>query len=1228
MDHYASSNSYSVMAAEHEEVLYCSAPQNPEDIICDGSDIEQTAEEIRKKRRRYEGSARRYLCGHISVIQSASLRGPLDRESGWVNPWRYRPPREEDWWRPGSEDMLFTRDNVMRRAADHGLAYLTPREALAWCKAAAETEARKELGQFDSMEAVQSGESNVDDTSEESPIDGPEGQSDSSSKDDGHQTNPDPTNCPIQYPNVADRFTRATKRPADLQWLKGSYISKRARWVGPPVSSPTPMPNQHNERDKRHRQSPARSAGSDNGRPNLISKPKTSWSYETQQRGTVSPYSGSTAQGPESKNSGRICRQQLENMDELQEDSRDTTLVSAPNFLSRYQGQPKKAPFMDQSYSDLDPDNLIIVSARNTSTNTPAARSGTSASRRSRSGSNKLTKLPGTPETSVDVEFVEDDSFITEVAPSSRNLEKFQYRKKRGKSKKHQPKEEHEGSYKPLENATRSLSEQAPADEAEESFTSGLRITVNPDQQSQLETPDREENEDSETTPIGVNGPGFTLSLKDDATRMQKEPSPGRASSQFDESYFKKVVMMPDNFLPSFGTNSPFAPFAPFKPMAFGPLGASKATPTPSPASANRLAMVKDGQHPASTRPANITVDDAPAPFLVRPENQDPAMSTLQIAADTPLKRHTQSSHPPTNNLGSISRDDYQQAVDAGSPPKRSKQSSHAPTKSIVSTSLEDHQQVVVAPMPDCDALSMGSSEPQEVEELEKVLSSNVLPDSPEKSDPMPKALGKGVSHSQITSIDDDNSTQSFNFTASKSLRKPRLSPETARNILVADEETIEDDGKLSDESHNQEETVGHIAGQTASYLCDDEANDMEAHLTEAVDSPEDEIHDEMEIIQNALSQNSGGIGSNGSSQMDNDDSSQPSVSAANTEPEPEPEPVRTTPLAPEEEDEAPVADEEQDSWEGCGPQSPWAAENLLPEPISKTVSVGELFVTVEREASLYVGGSPPRPTFEEALEWQPIERPVTPDYDGIKPLEDLASPTLSPELAEVNAEQEVVSNTQLLVEAATNNPWTSNSKKRASGNAKKRVSFGVLPSEEKPDSQAETSSFLKKGPGSPPPPQSLRQPFDEDALDDGPTAIGKFGKHFSAAAGIQHLLLRNAGSHVLSSPAVDAMADRFIAADRETSTELEHRAELSESPTRHLRPKSDARTNLSPSAATDDDMELNLDDFISDASNFLEDWSVDSEVRKTSGSKARSENKTGRSTSRSLFGFSSLWSS
>jgi len=42
--------------------------------------------------------------------------------------------------------MLFTREKVMKRAADHGLGYLGPTEALAWCKASAEAEAQRRDG--------------------------------------------------------------------------------------------------------------------------------------------------------------------------------------------------------------------------------------------------------------------------------------------------------------------------------------------------------------------------------------------------------------------------------------------------------------------------------------------------------------------------------------------------------------------------------------------------------------------------------------------------------------------------------------------------------------------------------------------------------------------------------------------------------------------------------------------------------------------------------------------------------------------------------------------------------------------------------------------------------------------------------------------------------------------------------------------------------------------------
>ena len=298
-----------------------------------------------------------------------------------------------------------------------------------------------------------------------------------------------------------------------------------------------------------------------------------------------------------------------------------------------------------------------------------------------------------------------------------------------------------------------------------------------------------------------------------------------------------------------------------------------------------------------------------------------------------------------------------------------------------------------------------------------------------------------------------------------------------------------------------------------------------------------------------------------------------------------------------------------------------------LPGPTSKNIQLGQPLVTVERGASPDVSSSPTRPIFGETSGWQPVEHPLTPDNDGFELLRNISSPTPSREQPEIHADREVASNTQLLIEAASTNPWMSNSKKHASVKSKKRVSFGVHP-EEKLDSHVGKSSPLKQGPGSPPLPQLLGRPFDEDVFDDSPIPIGKFAQQFSAANGLRHLLPKITSSQALRSPAVVAMADRFIAADRELSIEQERRPGLSESPSRHLMLKSDARTNLSPSETMDHHMELNLDDFISDASNFLEDWSVDSEIKKTSRLKAKRDNENGQSqsTRRSLFGFTNVW--
>ena len=127
MDPYSSSF---ISEDQDEEPYHCSPAYEEQDIVCLGSDSEETAEETARKHQRYEAEAQRCRKGKLPILQPASLKGPFD--AGWVNPWRYRPKKNEneDWWQPGSEDMLFTRAKVMERAAAHGLGYLEPADAL------------------------------------------------------------------------------------------------------------------------------------------------------------------------------------------------------------------------------------------------------------------------------------------------------------------------------------------------------------------------------------------------------------------------------------------------------------------------------------------------------------------------------------------------------------------------------------------------------------------------------------------------------------------------------------------------------------------------------------------------------------------------------------------------------------------------------------------------------------------------------------------------------------------------------------------------------------------------------------------------------------------------------------------------------------------------------------------------------------------------------------------
>lgn len=88
---------------------------SPEDILCFGSDQEETQDDRRRKRRRVENLGKQYLEGKGLFILTAGLRGPFDE--GWVNPWANKKRRRiaTDIRRVPVESRAMVEDSTKRR---------------------------------------------------------------------------------------------------------------------------------------------------------------------------------------------------------------------------------------------------------------------------------------------------------------------------------------------------------------------------------------------------------------------------------------------------------------------------------------------------------------------------------------------------------------------------------------------------------------------------------------------------------------------------------------------------------------------------------------------------------------------------------------------------------------------------------------------------------------------------------------------------------------------------------------------------------------------------------------------------------------------------------------------------------------------------------------------------------------------------------------------------------
>jgi hypothetical protein len=334
---------------------------------------------------------------------------------------------------------------------------------------------------------------------------------------------------------------------------------------------------------------------------------------------------------------------------------------------------------------------------------------------------------------------------------------------------------------------------------------------------------------------------------------------------------------------------------------------------------------------------------------------------------------------------------------------------------------------------------------------------------------------------------------------------------------------------------------------------------------------------------------------------------------------------------------------ESEASWEGCGTQSPWAVDGLgvLPPGIAFKSNKDKSFISVHsrreesgRLKSLSAGN------LVGDSDWEDVERPQTPEDGGIKPFKDIMAPTPSSEPEQEHEEANGLSSTQLLVEATTKNPWTSNFRKPSLEKSKKRVSFGVLSEEEGSHHPENTRILIKQALRSPPPPDPS-EPVNEDIFKHGATVVNRRSKHFPPATYqkiFERILPGDAASP--SSPALSAQAEAFMQADRETLREQDRFATLGEAWSRHLQPRSIANDNVlwkggaekdlslmdatPPSTVRKDVSALNdfaMDEVLSEVGNFLEDWSVDTELKKAKESDNSKQSQNTGYRRRRLFG-------
>lgn len=1195
---------HSFTSDNNDEPFYFTPTYKSEDLICEGSDTEADPRAIIEKRRQYEECADRIARGKLPIIQSALLRGPLDKENGWVNPWRHR---EGDWWKPGSKDMLFRREDVMRRAREHGRKDMSPGEALAWCRRDAKRQA-KEMGidNYTDMEhesATRSTRLVVDET-----IHGDLTLKQESGSFKRHRSlivpplpqvseSLLPTHANTEgfkdisifkssisnkegYIEEPEAWTGA-KRPIDAVWLKGSHASKRARWEDPAVSSPTPLPHASSHKVQ---QKLAGTAIVAQNRTSHMIQPRLGRSLETLRQELSPQKSHASLQPPDT--------------------AFDTEISFHTNIGQQGQQQLSSSAFESSS-------KLAYLHEKSPEPYPPVP-FDTLASRKARAPQPSVTKpvtsprLPSHPRIGAlhdeSHETPGNVSFVTDVAPSSVNLEHFEFRKKR-RRKTNSPEVTNKPSPIAVKGNQASLSEGSrlnptlysdailstpfishPTEKIEGSSVSSTRRTKSARSKGSSRRSSRvDESWLSTQEEVGITPSVMDFdsqrTIKGDYTPQYENIDNSWVTTQDDFNHAPKSSASMDitqiyrssNFL----RRPNLAQLAEAPPAFVNYNHRSDLQQSPSVQSSSTLFVPspeKSSQHlPVLLKDDNKL--DVPIPYNNLAGSSTQSYNTSPVGSIESKLKSSQA--PPFSNIENGNPESATVHVQISDD---SKEVEIDIVKSQINVALENEQTEEVS------VLQANQEANIDIELQPELTASKTLQNAEDLQGVAQERMQKEVEDTMRAEPDADDA---FNSALASGHTSTSSSPAITNNLTMHDYTSI------------------HKSRSGSQIL----KSSMSNQITPSLPSEEEIIppastQDLTEyLLVAAAAEETAAITSGGTE----------SIKTSNLD------------LQAKEEATTRQQSEEEAATENSSPQSPWAPAEAVLMVAPRILTTTEIAEPNSNPDSSNSG-------------WQKEERPGTPDNDIIRPFSDLMTPSPPPEEINTPEVDSGPSNTQLLVEAATQNPWVNGSKRKST--KRKRVSFGLLDDED--PSQSEPS-----------PQRQRRSPSPEyDAFkdnvarfDDDITDMNSFQNHFStirrksggddvpkidrsvkrpSSIAKYKTTLSSAINPIASSPATDAMAEAFIAADRNSSREREGHLTVSPSPNRKSKRQSHTTfededkdesdihplnfnfsTNI-PLNETSSNAKLGNhtpEDYLDELEDFLgESWSVEGELKKATG--------------------------